>query len=95
MLSYCYAWTPLVIMWAGIGENAVIVLIFLSAVWPIVYGAFNVPDNFEPDFQTPSNLLLCLFSVSEIGNLKLEIIFRALPSLLPDWSPVLGGPPAA
>lgn len=35
------AWTPLVIMWCGIGENAVVVLIFLSAVWPIVYGAYD------------------------------------------------------
>jgi ABC-type nitrate/sulfonate/bicarbonate transport system permease component len=44
------AWTPLVIMWAGIGENAVIVLIFLSAVWPVVYGAYdgfrNIPRNY-------------------------------------------------
>ena len=45
------AWTPLVIMWAGIGENAVVVLIFLSAVWPIVYGAFdgfrNIPRAYH------------------------------------------------
>jgi ABC-type nitrate/sulfonate/bicarbonate transport system permease component len=35
------AWTPLVIMWCGIGENAVVTLIFLSAVWPILYGAYD------------------------------------------------------
>ena len=44
------AWTPLVIMWFGIGETAVVVLIFISAVWPIVYGAYdgfrNIPRNY-------------------------------------------------
>ena len=33
------AWTPLVIMWCGLGETAVITLIFLSAVWQIVNGS--------------------------------------------------------
>jgi ABC-type nitrate/sulfonate/bicarbonate transport system permease component len=35
------AWTPLVIMWCGLGERAVVVLIFLSAVWPVLYGAYD------------------------------------------------------
>jgi ABC-type nitrate/sulfonate/bicarbonate transport system permease component len=35
------AWTPLVIMWCGLGETTVVVLIFLSSVWPIVYGAYD------------------------------------------------------
>lgn len=35
------AWTPLVIMWCGLGERAVITLIFLSAVWPVLYGAYD------------------------------------------------------
>jgi taurine transport system permease protein len=35
------AWTPLVIMWCGLGEKSVIVLIFLTAVWPVIYGAYD------------------------------------------------------
>jgi ABC-type nitrate/sulfonate/bicarbonate transport system permease component len=35
------AWTPLVIMWCGLGEKAVVMLIFLSAVWPVLYGAYD------------------------------------------------------
>jgi ABC-type nitrate/sulfonate/bicarbonate transport system permease component len=35
------AWTPLVIMWCGLGEKAVVTLIFLSAVWPVLYGAYD------------------------------------------------------
>jgi taurine transport system permease protein len=45
------AWTPLVIMWCGLGEAAVITLIFLSAVWPIVYGSYdgfrNIPRSYH------------------------------------------------
>jgi ABC-type nitrate/sulfonate/bicarbonate transport system permease component len=44
------AWTPLVIMWCGLGEKAVIALIFLSAVWPVIYGAYdgfrNIPIGY-------------------------------------------------
>jgi len=44
------AWTPLVIMWCGLGEKAVVVLIFLSAVWPVLYGAYdgfrNIPIKY-------------------------------------------------
>ena len=43
------AWTPLVILWCGLGEKAVITLIFLSAVWPVLYGAYdgfrNIPGR--------------------------------------------------
>jgi NitT/TauT family transport system permease protein/taurine transport system permease protein/sulfonate transport system permease protein len=35
------AWTPLVIMWCGLGEKSVVTLIFLSAVWPVLYGAYD------------------------------------------------------
>jgi ABC-type nitrate/sulfonate/bicarbonate transport system permease component len=45
------AWTPLVIMWCGLGETAVITLIFVSAVWPIIYGAYdgfrNIPRSYH------------------------------------------------
>jgi taurine transport system permease protein len=44
------AWTPLVILWCGLGEKAVIMLIFLSAVWPVLYGAYdgfrNIPTRY-------------------------------------------------
>lgn len=44
------AWTPLVIMWCGLGEKAVVTLIFLSAVWPVIYGAYdgfrNIPIGY-------------------------------------------------
>lgn len=44
------AWTPLVIMWCGLGEKAVVVLIFLTAVWPVIYGAYdgfrNIPIKY-------------------------------------------------
>lgn len=44
------AWTPLVIMWCGLGEKAVVMLIFLTAVWPVIYGAYdgfrNIPVKY-------------------------------------------------
>jgi taurine transport system permease protein len=44
------AWTPLVILWCGLGEKAVVALIFLSAVWPVLYGAYdgfrNIPTGY-------------------------------------------------
>jgi taurine transport system permease protein len=44
------AWTPLVIMWCGLGEKAVVTLIFLSGVWPVLYGAYdgfrNIPTKY-------------------------------------------------
>jgi ABC-type nitrate/sulfonate/bicarbonate transport system permease component len=44
------AWTPVVIMWCGLGEKAVVALIFLSAVWPVLYGAYdgfrNIPITY-------------------------------------------------
>lgn len=55
MLRFLYpipglAWTPLVILWCGLGEKAVITLIFLSAVWPVLYGAYdgfrNIPNRY-------------------------------------------------
>lgn len=45
------AWTPLVILWCGLGEKAVVALIFLSAVWPVLYGAYdgfrNIPEGYH------------------------------------------------
>ena len=44
------AWTPLVILWCGLGEKTVVTLIFLSAVWPVLYGAYdgfrNIPTRY-------------------------------------------------
>jgi ABC-type nitrate/sulfonate/bicarbonate transport system permease component len=44
------AWTPLAILWCGLGEKAVVMLIFLTAVWPVLYGAYdgfrNIPAKY-------------------------------------------------
>lgn len=69
------AWTPLVIMWCGLGETAVIVLIFLSAVWPILYGAY---DGFR---QTPVPYLLVARQLGATWGFRVRWIL--IPSALP------------
>jgi ABC-type nitrate/sulfonate/bicarbonate transport system permease component len=71
------AWTPLVIMWCGIGENAVVVLIFLSAVWPIVYGAFDGFRNIPRVYMLVCRQLGATWSV----RVRRVILPAALPML--------------
>lgn len=35
------AWTPLAILWMGLGAKTVTFLIFISAIWPILYGTID------------------------------------------------------
>lgn len=72
------AWTPLVIMWCGIGENAVIVLIFVSAVWPIIYGAF---DGFR-NIPRPYFLVCRQFGATWGVRVRRVLVPAALPMIL-------------
>lgn len=65
-------------MWAGIGENAVIVLIFLSAVWPIVYGAFDGFRNIPRAYHLVCRQLGATWS----ARVRRVFIPAALPMIL-------------
>jgi NitT/TauT family transport system permease protein/taurine transport system permease protein len=72
------AWTPLVIMWCGIGENAVVTLIFLSAVWPILYGAYDGFRNVPAPYLRVARQLEASWPV----RVRKVLIPAALPILL-------------
>jgi ABC-type nitrate/sulfonate/bicarbonate transport system permease component len=72
------AWTPLVIMWCGIGENAVVTLIFLSAVWPILYGAYDGFRNVPAPYLRVARQLEATWPV----RVRKVLIPAAVPILL-------------
>lgn len=72
------AWTPLVIMWCGIGENAVVTLIFLSAVWPILYGAYDGFRNVPAPYLRVARQLEATWPM----RVRKVLIPAALPILL-------------
>lgn len=69
------AWTPLVIMWCGIGEYAVVTLIFLSAVWPVLYGAY---DGFR---NVPAPYLRVAHQLEATRSVRIRRVL--LPAALP------------
>lgn len=44
------AWTPLAILWLGLGGKTVIFLIFIGAIWPILYGTIGGLQNIRPHY---------------------------------------------
>jgi ABC-type nitrate/sulfonate/bicarbonate transport system permease component len=72
------AWTPLVIIWCGLGERAVVTLIFLSAVWPIIYGAY---DGFR-NIPTPYFLIARQLGANWGVRVRRIMIPAALPIIL-------------
>ncbi len=44
------AWTPLAILWLGLGGKTVIFLIFIGAIWPILYGTIGGVQNIRPHY---------------------------------------------
>lgn len=72
------AWTPLVIMWCGLGEKAVVTLIFLSAVWPVLYGAYDGFRNIPARHLDVARQLGATWSVS----VRKVILPAALPILI-------------
>jgi ABC-type nitrate/sulfonate/bicarbonate transport system permease component len=72
------AWTPLVIMWCGLGEKAVIALIFLSAVWPVLYGAYDGFRNISVSYLNAARQLGATTQV----RIRRVMIPAALPILI-------------
>jgi NitT/TauT family transport system permease protein/taurine transport system permease protein len=72
------AWTPLVIMWAGLGETTVVVLIFLSAVWPVLYGSYDGFRNIPAPYLRVSRQLGSTWPM----RVRKVLIPAALPILI-------------
>lgn len=72
------AWTPLVILWCGFGEKAVVVLIFLSAVWPVLYGAYDGFRNIPRGYLQVSRQLGASWPV----QIRKVMVPAALPILI-------------
>ncbi len=72
------AWTPLVILWCGLGEKTGVTLIFLSAVWPILYGAYDGFRNIPTRYLHVARQLDANWSV----RIRKVMIPAALPILI-------------
>jgi taurine transport system permease protein len=75
------AWTPLVIMWCGLGETAVVSLIVLSAVWPIMYGAYDGFRNIPRAYHMVARQLDATWSV-RVRRVLLPAAFPIILSAL-------------
>jgi ABC-type nitrate/sulfonate/bicarbonate transport system permease component len=51
------AWTPLAILWLGLGGRTVIFLIFIGAIWPILYGTIGGVQNIRPQYSRAAESL--------------------------------------
>jgi NitT/TauT family transport system permease protein/taurine transport system permease protein len=72
------AWTPLVIMWCGLGETTVVVLILLSAVWPVLYGAYDGFRNIPAPYLRVARQLEASWPVA----VRKVLLPAALPILI-------------
>jgi ABC-type nitrate/sulfonate/bicarbonate transport system permease component len=51
------AWTPLAILWLGLGGRTVVFLIFIGAIWPILYGTIGGLQNIRPQYSKAAESL--------------------------------------
>ena len=69
------AWIPLVILWAGIGETAKVIIVFIACVMPVVLNTFSGIEEADP-------LLLNAGKVLGANNRQM-LLSVALPDSIP------------
>jgi NitT/TauT family transport system permease protein len=72
------AWTPLAIVWFGVGSLAPIFLIFLASFFPIVVSTMNGVRNVPPMFRDAGQN----FGLTPAALLRRVIFPAALPQIL-------------
>jgi NitT/TauT family transport system permease protein len=72
------AWTPVAIVWFGVGSTAPIFLIFLASLFPIIVATANGVRNVSPVFRCAGRN----FGLSSIALLHRVVFPAALPQIL-------------
>lgn len=72
------AWTPLAILWLGLGTKTVIFLIFIGAVWPILYSTIGGLQNVRVHYSRAAES----FGVTTYYYLTRVAIPASLPMIL-------------
>jgi NitT/TauT family transport system permease protein len=80
------AWTPLAILWFGIGNAPSYFLVFVGAVFPVFVSTFSAVRNIE---RTQINAALCL-GATPMMLIKDILIPGALPVIFPGLRIALG-----